>query len=83
MYVTFRTTATNGHERECSWSTASIASDQRHEQWNNLTFAHSGTIVNDKGSDIFFVSHDYSKRGGEGDPIFLKTAKRPMIDEAT
>ena len=24
---------------------------------NELTLAHSGTIVDDKGGDIFFVSH--------------------------
>ena len=24
---------------------------------SDLTFAHSGTVVNDKGSDIFVISH--------------------------
>jgi hypothetical protein len=41
-------------------STALISSPERPARVNELTFAHSGTVVNDKGSDIFFVRHGES-----------------------
>jgi hypothetical protein len=38
----------------------SVSSPNRTTSVNKHTFAHSGTIVNDKGSDIFFVRHGES-----------------------
>jgi hypothetical protein len=37
-----------------------ISSPQRTTSVNEHTFAHSGTIVDDKGGDIFFVRHGES-----------------------
>ncbi len=48
------------YTRSFHHSKESISSPQRTTSINEHTFAHSGTIVDDKGGDIFFVRHGES-----------------------
>ena len=56
------------------WPTAELQTRTQNDQLSEslsflcyLTFAHSGTVVNDKGSDIFVISH------GESFVLFCKS----------